>query len=147
VTWYFVNRASKFWQENWENHVNLLEGEVIGPLYETVLGDADISFWKLNGPYPFSVSKLNQILSLFVLGLFVLLAGTTLLRYYCCARPPNVFAIVTVILTALAVVCLWLWGGTGWWRRRPEERVNGVVAHRLTTRLPDPPASPPDKSK
>src|SRR5437763_9974396 len=30
VTWYFVNRASKFWQENWGNHVNLLEGKVIG---------------------------------------------------------------------------------------------------------------------
>jgi lipopolysaccharide export LptBFGC system permease protein LptF len=25
VAWYFVNRASKFWQENWEKHVDLLE--------------------------------------------------------------------------------------------------------------------------
>jgi hypothetical protein len=147
VTWYFVNRASKFWQENWENHVNLLEGKVIGPLYETVLGDADIRFWKLSGPYPFSVSKLNQILSLSVLGLFVLLMVTTLLRYYCCAWPPNVLAVVTVILTAFAVWCLYWKGRTRWWELPPEQRVNRVLAHRLTTKLPDAPAAPPDEGK
>ena len=34
VAWYFVNRASKLWQENWEKHVDLLEDEVIGPLIQ-----------------------------------------------------------------------------------------------------------------
>lgn len=144
VTWYFVNRASKFWQENWEHHVNLLEGKVIGPLYETVLGDRDIRFRKLSGPYPFSVSKLNQILSLFVVGLFVLLVGITLLRYYCCAWPPNVLATVTVILTAFVVWCLYWKGRTRWWELPPEQRVNRVKAHRLTTKLPDAPAAQPD---
>jgi hypothetical protein len=75
VAWYFVNRASKFWQENWENDVDLLENAVVGPLYKTVMLDADLSFWKLNGPYPFSVSKINQLLSLFVVVLFFLLAA------------------------------------------------------------------------
>jgi hypothetical protein len=144
VTWYFVNRASKFWQENWENHVNLLEGKVIGPLYKTVLSDEGISFWKLSGPYPFSVSRLNQILSLFVLGLFLLLASATIKRYYCCSGSLSYMATAMVVLTVLAVVLLCLAGGTGWWRRRPEERVNRVRAHRLTTKLPDAPAAPPD---
>jgi hypothetical protein len=144
VTWYFVNRASKFWQENWEHHVNLLEGKVIGPLYKTVLSDGDIGFWKLSGPYPFSVSKLNQILSLSILGLFVLLAGTTLLRYYCCAWPPNVFAMVTVMLTAFAIWALYWKGRTRWWKLPTEQRVNHVLAHRLTTKLPDAPAASPD---
>jgi hypothetical protein len=147
VTWYFVNRASKFWQENWEKHVNLLEGNVVGPLYETVLSDADIRFWKVEGPYPFSVSKLNQILSLFVLGLFVLLAGETLLRYYCCSWTPNAFAVITVILTALAVWCLYWKGRTGWWKLPPEQRVSNALAHRLTTKLPDAPAVPPNGGK
>lgn len=147
VTWYFVNRASKFWQENWEHHVNLLEGEVIGPLYETVLGAEDIRFRKLSGPYPFSVSKLNQVLSLSIVGLFVLLVVTTLLSYYCCSWPPNALAVVTVILTAFAVWCLYWKGRTRWWELPPEQRVNHVKAHRLTTKLPDAPAAPPDGGK
>lgn len=147
LTWYFVNRASKFWQENWEHHVNLLEGKIIGPLYKTVLSDADISLWKVGGPYPFSVSKLNQILSLFVLVLFLLLVAVTLKRYYCCAGSLNRMATAMVSLTTLAVIFLFLAGGTGWWRRRPEERVNHVKAHRLTTKLPDPPAEPPEGNK
>jgi hypothetical protein len=149
LTWYFVNRASKFWQENWEHHVNLLEGKVIGPLYETVLGDRDIRLLKVSGPYPFSVSKLNQILSLFVLVLFLLLMAVTLKRYYCFDGSLNRMATAMVSLTAIAVIFLSLAGGTGWWRRRPEERVNRVEAHRVTTKLPDPPAEPPagDKTK
>jgi len=144
VTWYLVNRASKFWQENWEHHVNLLEGRVIGPLYKTVLSDADIKFWKLSGSYPFSVSKLNQILSLSVLGLFVLLVSATLLRYYCCAWPPNILATVTVILTAFAVWCLYWKGRTRWWELPPEQRENRVLANHLTTKLPDAPDTPPE---
>jgi hypothetical protein len=30
--WFCVNKGSKQWQENWENHVDLLEDEIIGPL-------------------------------------------------------------------------------------------------------------------
>lgn len=137
VTWYFVNRASKFWQENWENHVNLLEDKVIGPLYKTVLSDADLGFWKLSGPYPFSVSKLNQILSLFVLGLFLLLVSATLLRYYCCSWAPNYVASAMVVLTALVVAGLCWKGRTGWWGRRTGQVENDVRAWRLTTKLPD----------
>ena len=29
-SWFLVNKGSKFWQENWENHVNMLEDAVIG---------------------------------------------------------------------------------------------------------------------
>ena len=35
VAWHCVNKGSKFWQENWENHVELLEDNVFGPLYKT----------------------------------------------------------------------------------------------------------------
>ena len=35
VAWHCVNKGSKFWQENWENHVELLEDKVFGPLYKT----------------------------------------------------------------------------------------------------------------
>lgn len=32
VAWYLVNRGSKYWQEDWENQVCLLDGEVTGPI-------------------------------------------------------------------------------------------------------------------
>jgi len=34
IAWLCVNRGSKQWQENWENHVDSLEDNVIGPLYK-----------------------------------------------------------------------------------------------------------------
>lgn len=35
VAWIFVLSGSKHWQENWENHIELLEDYVTGPLYKT----------------------------------------------------------------------------------------------------------------
>ena len=37
VAWLLVNIGSKKWQENWEKHIDMLEDEVTGPLYKTVL--------------------------------------------------------------------------------------------------------------
>ena len=50
VAWYFVNRASKLWQENWEKHVDLLEDEVIGPLYKTVCSLEMHLYWMVHRP-------------------------------------------------------------------------------------------------
>jgi hypothetical protein len=70
--WYCANRGSKQWQENWENHVDLLEDDLTGPLYkvtwsrpvpETLRGRAELA---LTGPGSFSVSKINQIVSVYV---------------------------------------------------------------------------------
>jgi len=69
--WYLVNRGSKYWQENWEEHVSMLETEIIGPLFRTVINPKRYSFKKLSQGYPFSVSKVNQILSLTVLLIWV----------------------------------------------------------------------------
>lgn len=65
--WYLVNRGSKYWQENWERHVDLLESEVVGPLYKTTISKEEFPLLKFWGGYPYSVSKVNQIISLFVL--------------------------------------------------------------------------------
>ena len=63
--WYFVNRGSKFWQKNWEDHVSRLEQSIQGPLYSCVK-IPDKPFKELTADYPFSVLKVNQILSLIV---------------------------------------------------------------------------------
>ncbi|MGE1110102.1 hypothetical protein ACQJ2X_30505, partial [Bacillus wiedmannii] len=35
--WFLSSRGSKYWQENWENHLDLLENKITGPLYKTLL--------------------------------------------------------------------------------------------------------------
>ncbi|QNR65147.1 hypothetical protein IAQ67_14615 [Paenibacillus peoriae] len=77
-TWYLVNRGSKFWQNNWERHVDYLEDEVMGPLYKLVLNPKRNNFFNPLSEYPLSVSKINQLLSLFVciVWLFLILGAT-----------------------------------------------------------------------
>lgn len=70
--WFLVNKASKFWQENWEKHLDLNEDDVIGQLYKTTISkETYSSFWPPTNSYAVSVSKINQILSLFVFSIWV----------------------------------------------------------------------------
>jgi Gamma-glutamyl cyclotransferase, AIG2-like len=110
VAWYLVNRASKFWQENWEKHVDLLEDAPVGPLYKTVLHNVELKKLDLLSPFSFSVSKVNQVLSFFVLVIFFMLLASTLVRYFripTAAVRTDMFATVLVLLTAGAVIWLW----------------------------------------
>lgn len=66
TAWYLTNRGSKYWQENWERHVDALEDEIVGPLYKTTLSAEEFPFLNVCGGYRFSVSKINQLVSLFV---------------------------------------------------------------------------------
>lgn len=68
--WFLVNKASKFWQENWEAHIDCLEDEVEGALYKTVMINKAGYFNPLLGYY-FSVSKINQLCSFFVMLIWV----------------------------------------------------------------------------
>ncbi len=77
--WHCVNRGSKQWQENWENHVDLLEDSIVGPLYKTVLRRRPPENLRervvnlVTGPFPISVSGVNQIISLYVVVLWSLI--------------------------------------------------------------------------
>lgn len=74
--WFCVNRASKYWQENWENHVDILEDAVLGPLYKVVTEKKDESGFLRRlvlGHQALSVSKINQLISLFVVAAWVVL--------------------------------------------------------------------------
>jgi hypothetical protein len=77
--WYCANRGSKRWQENWEKHVELLEDNIIGPLYKVTFERKRFANLKeriadtITGPRPFSVSKINQVISLFVTFLWIFL--------------------------------------------------------------------------
>jgi hypothetical protein len=71
--WYLINRGSKFWQENWENHVDMLEDVLVGPLYKTILQRPGNPRHSFLGPLPVSVSQINLAVSIFTLFIWVAL--------------------------------------------------------------------------
>lgn len=77
IGWYFVNRGSKYWQVNWEKHLDTIEDDIIGPLYKTTINKqyygTKKQFFKLVSPFPFSVSKINQVLNIVLIGFWLLM--------------------------------------------------------------------------
>jgi hypothetical protein len=74
--WFLVNRGSKFWQENWENHVDMLEDQIAGPLYKTIMHKSDkepLIEQLIVGPMAVSVSRINQWVSLFTICIWIAL--------------------------------------------------------------------------
>jgi len=106
LTWYFVNRGSKFWQNNWERHVDLLEDEIIGPLYKTAIDIHTCKFWKLQKEYPFSVSKINQLLSLYVLLIWIFLTIQSLNEIYEIREPFK--GTNSILIVALTIVFIYI---------------------------------------
>ncbi|WP_174301689.1 hypothetical protein [Caulobacter sp. S45] len=56
-------KGSKFWQTNWERHIDMLEDKVEGRLHKTV--------WLDNGDVAYSVSRLNQTLGICFIGFWI----------------------------------------------------------------------------
>ncbi len=65
--WTLVNKGSKFWQKNWEAHLDMLENEVTGKLYQTYLNTNSKEFdecpWNCKA-YDYSVSKVTMVTSI-----------------------------------------------------------------------------------
>lgn len=98
--WYLVNRGSKFWQKNWESHVDHLEDDIMGPLYKTVLNPSTKKFLNLLEEYPFSVSKINQLLSMVVSFVWLYIIFDVLFRIF------EGHAIEIIVIELLSVVIL-----------------------------------------
>jgi len=79
LAWYLVNRGSKAWMRNWEIQVDLLEDEVMGPLYKSTLNRYTHRFWHLTEAFPFSPSRINQILGLLITLVWLFLVVRSLL--------------------------------------------------------------------
>lgn len=62
IIWYYVNRGSKFWQENWEKNLEFLLKRYGTPIYQMILVPKH-PYYRLMYSYPYSVSKLNQMVS------------------------------------------------------------------------------------
>ena len=70
--WGLVNKGSKFWQRNWEYQVGVLEQEVVGPLYKTVMSSA-------NDKIMYSVSEINGYISSYFFYVFLFAACSFLI--------------------------------------------------------------------
>lgn len=97
VAWVLTSKGSRHWQENWENHVSLLEDKVTGPLF------------KIFEPNSFSVSKVNLMAGYVVAtcagGLFVFQV-VSFCRHFACMHgvSPFVLYIAICALAALGTV-------------------------------------------
>ncbi|WP_257122231.1 RipA family octameric membrane protein [Prevotella intermedia] len=65
LLWHMANRGSKFWQENWEAHIEELSTHLGIPIFG-IIKSRKHSICNVMGQYPFSVSKVNQMVSLFI---------------------------------------------------------------------------------
>lgn len=85
--WYLASRGSRFRQENWDHHVDMLEDPITGPLHKVALsrppprGLAERVERILTGPAAYSVSSINQILSVFVTVVWGVLLFAALPRF------------------------------------------------------------------
>jgi hypothetical protein len=107
--WFLVNRGSKYWQENWENHVDMLEDAVTGPLYKTVLHrprQTKIAEKYIIGPAAISVSKINQWVSSFALCIWIALV-VHVLPFRLTYRPSIKHIIIAAITLLFATLMSW----------------------------------------
>lgn len=108
LAWFLTNRGSKYWQENWENHVDMLEDGITGPLYKTVLHrpkNMDLLSRTIEGPAPFSVSQINQWVSLFTVAVWLPLIVNVLPEFDLKCRVSVKHAVIGFI-TALTVLLM-----------------------------------------
>ena len=109
LAWYLVNRGSGAWQRNWEGHVDLLEDEVMGPLYKTMLNRHTYKFYELAEPYSFSPSRINTLLAVGVTITWAILIVRTLSNANAFRPPYSGTIILMSILTFVGTVALfWL---------------------------------------
>ncbi|MDQ6956034.1 MAG: hypothetical protein Q9M21_02440 [Mariprofundaceae bacterium] len=112
--WVLVNRGSKFWQENWEKHVDVLEDKVTGPLYKIVMSRNKMEKWDekvihlITGPSSISVSKINQVISLYVFLLWVCLLVYSLPEFSFEKSINPFYTILLLLSFGACILFLWL---------------------------------------
>lgn len=102
-------KGSKFWQENWEQHIDMLEDEFEGRLYKSV--------WEQNGGVSWSVFRINIALSRFFRIFWLLVFVYVCWRFIGSPKSyveslisPCVFkwSYVSIVAIAMALGCLYL---------------------------------------
>lgn len=98
LCFYFVNRGSKYWQENWETQLDILLAQRIGPVFTRVKNPTD-RFWNLLRPYPFSVSKVNILLSILMIVIWIILFIFSVILFWRLETSKCIEKVLCIILT------------------------------------------------
>lgn len=121
-SWYLVNRASKHWQTNWELIIDDLENEFTGDLMKRHIKNNN-KWYELTLSYRFSVSKINQIVSIFITVIWMML----LFFFGCNIMTKSVFSLsgnwlfpISCLVT-VACLCALIWYGVS---GKPKEKVS-----------------------
>lgn len=98
LVWLLSNLGSKFWQENWEKHIDLLEEETkSGDIYKVVLMD--------NRYMAYSVSKLSIFLSAIIfiswIYLYLVALSPALILANC-----NAMLSISILLILIGIILL-----------------------------------------
>ncbi len=106
--WYFANRGSKFWQQNWEKHLDCMEDDIVGPLYKTTIVTEYYRDKRRNlllSAYPFSVSKITMYLSLSLVLFWLILIGDLIWNSisFCPFKGISVYSLMMILATIVAV--------------------------------------------
>jgi hypothetical protein len=107
VAWTLQNRGSKYWQEAWEQKVEVVELEILGAkLFSNWEPMLEKGFW---GARLYSVSKLAIAISDFTVVVWAVLIGET---FPSIRGLPISFSKVALAATAIFIVLLFTWGQT-----------------------------------
>jgi len=113
LSWYFVNRGSKYWQQNWEMHVDLLEDRVTGPIYKTVVQPRSYCICRISDAYPFSVSKINQLLSFYITVVWlVLIVRALVIEFNVAILAHHLIVVFMFVFTVFSAACIGIYGQT-----------------------------------
>lgn len=79
VAWSLVNKGSKYWQENWEQYVDALGEDIVGPLFKYTIEPT-------GNLRRYSVSEINLCLSRYIIGVWGAMILVTLVVWIsvCC---------------------------------------------------------------
>jgi len=106
--WYAATRGGKYWQRNWETHVDTLENLVTGPLYKTVYNKkSGQNFLHIFKEYPYSTSKLNSFIAAVFVVLFCLIQVVFLLMTdgsWC--RFPKLSFVISVLASVVTLLSM-----------------------------------------
>ena len=107
ICWYYMNRASKLWQDKWECCIMANEDDVTGPLYKnSSTYEVDSNFFKLTDAYSFSPSKILIIISLFFILIWAVLITLQIYEIFTFIQNNTFDLIVSIIITILGMIIL-----------------------------------------
>jgi hypothetical protein len=101
--WQLMLKGAKFWQENWERHVDAMEDELTGPLYKTYFVPSNYAL----DERPYSVTQVNRAIVWLIFafwGLLFIITSAYLIHLVTEWKIPNLNFGVYIIVGLLIVL-------------------------------------------